>query len=286
MALASLEREQMRVQWQRLLRDQIKAQTAESPLGPKLRLFLHSSWVEVIVQAMVLHGQDSPQALARIEWVDQLLESLREPGNEREQQKLRSVLPELIDQLRAGCDAIALSKDKREPVLHELMLQHGRLLRGLPALSSTVANSPQVIPEPSQEELLQRLLFDRESQLLEHWAHTKVDRGQLATVPMQLFDQHDHDASMAAVSNWMARQRVGYWYHLFIQSEWMTAQIAWISDSQQLYLFVGQNSEQRHSLTRGALEKLLANGLITALDDDSLVQHAVDTLMQDLQDEV
>ncbi|MDC8771912.1 DUF1631 family protein [Roseateles albus] len=283
-ALASLEREQMRPQWRQLLGEQIKAQTADAPLGPKLRQFLHSTWVDVIVQAMVLHGQTSAQALAHIEWVDHLLESLQQPSDEAARERLRQSLPGLIDALREGCDSVALHADQREQVLRELMLQHGRLLRGLPALLTPI-DAPAAVTakaEPSPEELLERLLNERESELPEHWAHAKVDRGQLPTVPMQLFEQHDHDASAAAVSNWMSRQRVGGWYHLFIQSEWMTAQLAWISDKEQFYLFIGQNTEQRHTITRGALERLLANGLITALDDDNLVQHAVDTLMQDL----
>lgn len=289
-ALASLEREQMRTQWLQLLREQIKAQTADAPLGPQLSKFLNGRWVEVIVQAMVLHGPASTQAMAHIEWVDHLLASLQEPADEPAQQRLRLALPALIQQLRAGCDAIALGADQRDPVLQELMLQHGRLLRGLTGLSSgaapdSAAVKPKPLLEPSPEELLQRLLTERESQLPEHWAHAQVDRAQLPTMPMQLFDQHDQDASLAAMSNWMARQRVGCWYHLFNQSEWMTAQLAWVSDSEQFYLFIGQDAEQRHTLTRGAVERLLANGLITALDDDNLVQHAVDTLMQDLRAE-
>jgi hypothetical protein len=285
-ALASLEREQMRTQWLQLLREQIKAQIAGAPLGPQLCEFLQSRWVDVIVQAMVLHGQTSTQAMAYIEWVDHLLASLQLPVGEAAQQRLRLDLPVLIQALNAGCDAIALDADKREPVLQELLAQHGRLLRGQPGLPMP-AQAPAAVatPEPSPEDLLQRLLNERESQLPEHWAHARVDRGQLPTVPMQLFDQHDQDASMAAVSNWMARQRIGCWYHLFIQGKWMTAQIAWISDKDQFYLFIGQDTEQRHTLTRGAVERLLANGLITALDDDNLVQHAMDTLMQDLQQE-
>jgi hypothetical protein len=303
MALAALEREQMRTQWQHLLCEQIKAQTAGAPLGPKLRQFLNSSWVEVIVQAMVLHGESSDQAMSNIEWVDRLLASLQAPGDSRAQQALRLALPELIQQLRTGCDAIALSGAQREAVLLELMQQHGRILRGLPGLESpqtaptsafpTISDLPEPSSdyastaaaslEPSPEELFQRLLAERESELPEHWAHARVDRGQLATVPMQLFDQHDANASQAAISNWMARQQVGNWYHLFIQSEWLTAQLSWVSSKQQYYLFVGQDADLRHSLTRGAVEQLLANGLITALDDDNLIQHAVDTLMQDLQ---
>ncbi|MGK3853754.1 hypothetical protein, partial [Enterococcus faecium] len=63
---------------------------------------------------------------------------------------------------------------------------------------------------------------------------------------------------------------------------WHTAQIAWISEGRQYVLFVGRDPDERLSLTRKALEALLANGLITALEDGSVVQRAVDTLMSDL----
>ena len=75
---------------------------------------------------------------------------------------------------------------------------------------------------------------------------------------------------------------IGGWYHFFHQSEWITAQIAWISDSRQMFLFVGQVADERHSVTRGALEQLVANGLITELEDEPLLQRAIGTLMLDL----
>ena len=55
-----------------------------------------------------------------------------------------------------------------------------------------------------------------------------------------------------------------------------------ISEGRQFMLFVGRDSDERLPLTRRALEALLANGLITALEDDNVVQRAVDTLMSDL----
>ena len=58
--------------------------------------------------------------------------------------------------------------------------------------------------------------------------------------------------------------------------------MAWISDSRQMFLFIGQVSDERHSLTRGALEQLVANGLITQLEHEPLLQRAIGTLMQDL----
>ncbi|MDN3922450.1 DUF1631 family protein [Roseateles violae] len=280
-ALAALEREQLRPQWLKLVREQIDAQLIGAPLGPRLRRFLQTRWVEVIVQAMVQDGRDAPRAHAAIDLVDQLLDSLQPDASGT---ALRQRLPALIQGLRAGCDAIGLTEPQREPVLQELMQQHARLLRGQSALPPrAAAESPAPDPAPD-DELLQRLLHERESQLPEHWAHTKVDRSRLPTVPVQLYAQNDSPDARAAAQRWLDAQQVGGWYHLFVQSQWLTAQLAWVGESRQFFLFVGQDPEQRHSMTRGALQQLLANGLIAALDDTGVVERAVQTLMQDLDD--
>jgi len=284
-ALAALEREQERGDWLKLLREQLKEQLADAPLTASLRKFLLSSWVEVIVQAMVLHGRDAPEAQSYIELVDELLASLQLPATEAQRQQFRASLPALITRLERGMDSIAMDASRRQDILAELMQQHGRILRGLPALAEAVAARPaKPGQEYSPEELLQQLLTERESQLPSHWAHSRVDRGHLPTVPVALYSGQDAEKARAALETWMDQLQVGNWYHLFLQSQWMTAQIAWISESRQFFLFVGQDADERHSLTRGAIEQLLANGLITALEEESLVQRAVTSLMQDLDE--
>ena len=109
-----------------------------------------------------------------------------------------------------------------------------------------------------------------------------MDRGVLRTVPARLYSETKSPDAQIAIDNWMDRLQIGTWYHLFVQSQWLTAQIAWISESRQFFLFVGQDADERHSLTRGALEQLLANGLITELEEETLVQRAVTTMMQNL----
>lgn len=285
-ALAALEREQQRGDWLKLLREQLKAQLADAPLTASLRKFLLTTWVEVIVQAMVLHGRDAPQADAFIELVDELLASLQLPENEAQRQQFRAALPGLIARLEQGMDSIAMDASQRQALLGELMQQHGRILRGLPALGEPApSHGKKPAQELSPEELLQQLLTERESQLPSHWAHSQVDRGQLPTVPVALYSGQDTEKARAAVEVWMEQLQIGNWYHLFLQSQWMTAQIAWISESRQFFLFVGQDADERHSLTRGAIEQLLANGLITVLEEESLVQRAVSSLMQDLDEQ-
>ena len=237
-ALAALEREQLRPQWLEVLREQIEAQIADAPLGQLLSRFLKTSWVEVIVQAMVMGGGDAPQAHAAIDLVDQLLASLQPLTNEAAKQKLRDRLPALINGLRAGCNTIALPEPQREAVLQELMKLHAQVLSGQglqpekPAMTASRSTA-----DMSPEELLQHLLTERESQMPEHWAHTRVDRGHLPTVPVQLYSDGAAAEGKAAVDIWMDSLHIGNWYHLFTQSQWLTAQVAWISESRPVLPF-------------------------------------------------
>ncbi|MFN3304971.1 MAG: DUF1631 family protein, partial [Roseateles sp.] len=132
------------------------------------------------------------------------------------------------------------------------------------------------------DEIVRKLMEERDSQVPSQWLRTEVDRAELPTVPVQLYNENDSPDARAALQRWIDGLQIGRWFHLFIQGDWHTAQIAWISEGRQFVLFVGRDADERLPLTRRALEALLANGLITALEDDSIVQRAVDTLMSDL----
>ncbi|MFG6442680.1 DUF1631 family protein [Roseateles sp. LKC17W] len=285
-ALALLEREQLRSQWRDLVREQIDHQINDAPLGPRMHRLLQTAWVDAIVTAMVRHGRDSQEALAAMELVDALIDSLVTPRDLADREALRMRLPVLIERLVAGCDSIQLAPAQREPAFAELMAQHARLLRGLPALEHGTPRpapprpaAPSAAPS-SADEIVQRLMEERDSQVPSHWLSADVDRGELPTVPVQLYN--DAPDARQAVARWMDELQIGRWFHLFIQGNWHTAQLAWFSEGRQLTLFVGREADERLPLTRRALEALLANGLITALDEDNIVQRAVDTLISDL----
>lgn len=286
-ALAALERGQQREHWREVVREQIDQQIADAPLGPRMYRFLQTSWVDVIVDAMVHHGRDAHEALDAMELVDAVLDSLMTPRDQAARNSLRLRLPVLIQRLHAGCDVIGLDPARRDAALNELMGQHARLLRGLPALDpqerrASSLRAPAPAPLSSADAIVQQLMDERESQVPSLWLRTDVNRGELPTVPVQLYSEQDSPEARIALQQWMDGLRVGRWFHLCLQGDWHTVQIAWISDGRQYVFFVGRESEERISLTRRALEALLANGLITALDDDSLVQRAVDTLLSDL----
>jgi hypothetical protein len=289
-ALAALEREQLRNDWRDLVREQIEQQLYDAPLGPRMLRFMQTGWVDVIVTAMIRHGRDSIEAQTAMEVIDAVVDSLVTPRDMADREALRMRLPVLIERLNTGCDSIDLPLSKREPALHELMGQHARLLRGLPALDPAERRAAPPRPAPAAhaespgtaDEIVRRLMEERDSQVPSHWMRAEVDRGELPTVPVQLYNENDSPDARAALQRWIDGLQIGRWFHLFIQGDWHTAQIAWISEGRQFVLFVGRDADERLPLTRRALEALLANGLITALEDDSIVQRAVDTLMSDL----
>lgn len=286
-AMAALEREHLRREWRDLVREQIDHQIADSPLGPRMHRFLQTAWVDVIAEAMVRQGRESREAQAAMEMVDAVLDSLITPRDMADREALRMRLPVLIERLVTGCDSIRLPEAKREPPLSELMGQHARLLRGLPAQDPTTRRPPQPKPAASAapvsaDDIVRRLMEERDSQVPSHWLSADVDRGELPTVPVQLYNEHDSPDARAALQRWIESVEIGRWFHLFIQGDWHTAQVAWIGEGRQFMLFVGREADERLPLTRRALEALLANGLITALEEDSVVQRAVDTLMNDL----
>ena len=208
-AMAALEREQLRRDWRDLIREQIDHQIADTPLGPRMHRFLQTCWVDVIVEAMVRHGRDSREAQSAMEVVDGVLESLITPRDMADREALRMRLPVLIERLVTGCDSIQLPESKREPPLSELMGQHGRLLRGLPALDPGERRPPRPQPTPasaapvSADEIVRRLMEERDSQVPSHWLSADVDRGELPTVPVQLYNEHGSPDARAALQRWI-----------------------------------------------------------------------------------
>ena len=58
-------------------------------------------------------------------------------------------------------------------------------------------------------------------------------------------------------------------------------QLLWRSDQSRFFLLAGDNPARTHSITRRALERLAAAGLMLPLEPRSLVQRALDGLLRE-----
>lgn len=280
-ALAALERERQRHEWTNMLREQLDAQLHGARISPSVREFLLGIWIEVIVQAMVLDGHESPAVMSLIQVVDDLVDSLQPVRTDEERERLRQRLPALIARISHGLSGIALSDSKREAILNGLAGQHARALRGVAAEPRRAAAPPIQPAGGAQDSEVRRLLDERESQYSSVWAHAEVNRAELPTQPLPLTGVPDEQARQS-IEVWMRQLAVGGWFHMFVQSHWLTTQLVWISEGRQFFAFVGQDADERHSLTAGALEQLYAKGLVMYLEQEGLLERAVATLMQNL----
>ena len=283
-ALAAIERDGQRAQWTELLHSQLDVQLRVAAITPSIRAFLQSIWMDVIVQAMVTHGHESAIAQRHIQFVDDLIDSLQPHPDSRDTEELRKRLPGLISQLEQGLDSISLNTKKRQAIVKELAKQHSQVLSGksidVPPAEAMAPFDPNSLGNEAASSL-QSLLAERESAFASVWAHANVDRATLPTQPNPLNDTLS-PAALAEEKLWLHSLNVGGWLHLCIRDHWLTAQLVWTKDDGQLYLFVGQDPMERHTLTRGALVQLYRFGLAVNLEQEALVERAMNKLMQDL----
>ena len=292
--LAKMARERQRPTWTQLVHDQLEAELTDVPISSSLRRFLTGPWVNAIVQRMVLDGEDAPSVQAHIDLVDELIDSLMPLPDEAAREQLRLRLPDLIRRLEVGMESVHFNPAQRSAVFNELMTLHGRVLRGkgLGVPSAQSAGGPDSQHDsrhhsrPSgqnsrldAQSSLQGLLAERHSEFSSVWASADVDRSMLPTQPQGL---QDGDAERAD-QRWLSHLHVGHWLHLMVHGHWRTSQLAWISEDGEFYLFVGQDENDRQSITRGALRQLYRSGLAINLEQEGVVERAIQALMHDLK---
>ncbi|MFO1250965.1 MAG: DUF1631 family protein [Inhella sp.] len=187
-------------------------------------------------------------------------------------------LPGLVARLQRGMQLVGMSKARAEAMLDELMDVHRKLL-----LAPTAAPTPEPAAPAAPAAPDTDIQWDDDDAYLreqptDRWGHSDTNLGHLPTVPMGL----DAEAAGAAVAQWVKGLREGQRCKIFLQGQWVTARLMWQSENGGFFMFSSPLEGGSHSLTRRALERLRAEGLVTDLAEPSLLQRAVDSLMQDL----
>jgi hypothetical protein len=253
-----------------LLRQQVTQQLAGQTVSEGIRFFLQGAWVDVMAKAMASASHDDQDAQDLLGTVDDLLDSLQRPSSDDERDHLRRQLPHLIARLQRGMASIDMPATAQTTVLNELMAIHSRNLIG--ALKPKTEPTPADIVEQMRNEVLEDDVPPAGYEIDTHV-------GILPTVPMSL-----DPLNQPAQPDWLDTLESGNWCKLVLQGQWTTARLLWVSDNRQFFMFTSQHAGGMHSLTRRALLRLREEGMATRLQERSLMQRTVDSLMQDLDD--
>ncbi|HEY0856757.1 MAG TPA: DUF1631 family protein [Albitalea sp.] len=270
--LARLEqREEMAQQ----LSQRLVEQMASMRIAAGLRRFVTGSWAKVLAEAMQRHGDQGEATRDYLKATDDLLWSMHPPDHPKSRQRLLAMLPGLLQNLRSGMALIDTPLAEQQAVLDELMAVHTEALR-------PGAKSGSSEPALTSEQIVQRM---REESA---WAppsrppfsESLIDLSSMETVPADLLPVAQGSADDAAQR--VESLQVGSRHHLFLHSRWTRVQLLWRSPRGQSFVFAGANPGHPHSITRRALLRLAQEGLLKPLDDVSLVQRAVDSLVRKL----
>lgn len=272
-SVASLQRAERRDGLEQLLSQRLAEQMARVPAPATIRRFVTATWAEVLAESMLRFGEQAEPTPSYLKAVDDLLWSLRPPDHPQSRQRLVGLLPGLLQRLREGMALIQMPAADQQAVLDALMPIHAEALRPGPR-AETAALTPQQIVQRMRDEVVP------ESAPLRPFSDSVIDIASMETVPAD-FLATDIGSPEDAARKVDALQP-GDRFRLFVQGRWSRVQCLWRSAQGRYLLLAGERPAQTHSITRSALERLDAAGLVRPLEDKPVVQRAIDTLANEL----
>ncbi len=273
-ALEALQRAERRDTLEQTLSKRLVDQMVPLRTSPTVRRFVTGAWAKVLAEAMLRHGEQAEPTRGYIKLVDELLWSVQLPDHPQSRQRLLTLLPTLLQRLRAGMALIRLPAAEQQLVLDELMAIHTEALR-----PGTRGGAATLTPE----EIVQRMRDEVLPPTTGHGAFSDsvIDLSSMQTVPADMLPSQ---AKLEAgeLGNRVETLRAADTLRLFLRGRWTRVQLLWRSDRSLYFLFADELPGRTHSVTRRALERLGSAGLVQPLEDKVLVQRATDSLLREL----
>ena len=270
----ALQANERRELLEQLLAQRLTEQMAHVRTTPEIRRFVTGTWAKVLAASMVQFGEQTEPTPTYLKTVDDLLWSLQTPDHPQSRQRLLGLLPTLLQRLRAGMASIALPAAEQQTVLDQLMVVHTEALRPA-ARAGPEALTPQQIVQRMRDEVVP------EGPAMRPFSDSVIDLASMDTVPAD-FLQTLPGGTVEETARRIDAIVPGVRQRLFVQGRWSSVQLLWRSEQGQYFLFAGERAGSTHSITRRALERLDAAGLVQPLETRPLVQRTLDALQNTL----
>jgi hypothetical protein len=244
---------------------------AHARVPAPVRDMLGETWVRALTRVHRAEGENSPAWQSLAMTMEELLWSVEPKSSPDDRKRLITMLPGMLKLLQAGLERGEMDEPRRDAFLGTLVDCHAVAvkagLRGLAALP--VAPAPE--PKP------QRPAIER----------AMVPAGDIQVEEIRL----RAPKGAAAVRNvftrtgiWTNLQR-GTWLEFgHANSSGTRARLTWISPNKGVYLFTNPLSTGAVSISPEALAEQMRLGEARIIDDASLVDRAVDTMLANLRE--
>jgi uncharacterized protein (DUF4415 family) len=271
--VVALQRSERREVLEQLLSQRLTEQMTSVRTTAPIRRFVTSAWAKVLAESMVRFGDHADPTPSYLKTVDDLLWSVQTPDHPQSRQRLLALLPGLLQRLRSGMELIAMPAAEQQAVLDELMAVHAEALRPGQRNAATAL---------SAEEIVQRMRDEvvPDTPALRPFRDSVIDLASMETVPADFLatDVGAPEDAGQRVDSLAPGERL----RLFLRGRWAPMQLLWRSEKGLFFLLASEQAGATHSITRRALERLDAAGLMKPLEDQPLVQRSVQALVNQL----
>lgn len=291
----------VRVEQRQLLAEKIAEEIRARPDYPKapgpVRRFLTGVWAQVVAKARIDENERPPlisgdsNAKRYLDILSDLLWSCQLALASQNRPRLVKVIPPVLRTLREGLDSIDYPRDKVEAFfqtlmgLHEAAYKTHRSDRSAPAAAEAPAAAP---PEEPASEQDPSVLNPEDADL---WM------GHQEARDTNFYDESLPESSLPAFQNTVPMQRdwadikaeialrdastmsVGSWFDLSQDGLPLRVQLTWASPHSTLFLF-GTASGRSLSMTRRGVDRLIEQGKLRMVADNSVVGEALDAVAE------
>jgi hypothetical protein len=243
---------------------------SRSWVPPAVRGMLEETWVRALMSVQRAEGEGSPVWQGLLLSMEDLLWSVEPKVIAEDRKRLITMLPSMLRTLHLGLERGALAEEGRNAFLGSLVDCHAMAvkagIRGLAALPETPA------PAPSRDPSIERAM---------------VPAGNIQVEEIRLRTPRGSGAVRNVFTRtgiWTNLQR-GTWVE-FVRPEGpdARARLTWISPNKGVYLFTNPMSPKAAvSISPEALAEQMRLGEARIIDDASIVDRAVDSMLTNLR---
>ncbi|MEW6558587.1 MAG: DUF1631 family protein [Pseudomonadota bacterium] len=274
---------------------------------PQLREFMLEHWSTVLAESVLRHGEDADVTQTYKQTASDLIWSVQPKTLDADRKALLKLLPILVQRLGQGLDLISLPTDKRQEFMSWLMDAQAQAIRGQGEAQQATSRDDALLlqrewarllhPQPTANaasampEAVVRHEEKLTSGLIEAADVPAESAPPSATAPA---DSQQGPASAppgeaallspAEVAGLIASLDIGTWVQLQIQGRSARAQLTWRSPQGLFYMFSSKVGGRAHSMTRRALERMAAQGLILPLEAQGLMDRAMQGVAEQLRE--
>ena len=224
--------------------------------------FLTGPWAQVMAQERLAALGKTPGSSTAVfsRALDDVLWSLNVEQASRHRRRLLAMVADLIDLLRKGLLSIDFPIEQSRLFCDELVLVHRAALKitDLPAQAATSGH-------------LRDKIFVEGSDPMPLWlAPSEVQNSGF---------MDDQDDALAAKGELNAKIEfdLGDWVDLFVDMQWMRAELTWISPQNTLFMFTSQGV-RKHSMSSRVLRHLIRLDLVKIVSQQGVVEGALDSV--------